>query len=344
MKSFRPTSRRSLIAAGLIIALVSTAALIPWRLVSAAEPPTEPPTLEQIKARLKEQQDKIKSVRVEYRRETKAQVDQPQLLSEWHITDALIQEEIVDAFKGDKQYRKFATLKGTKPLFETKEYVRFNPGTEYAFNGTDRWEIQLNKSIYVKFPNKDLNWFGTQTIGTGPWIYFHSTGLGRQDQTMVTDDRRTTFWLLPNLLDRGGYRVQKNLEKLNGTSCVVIEGPIKEWAWFQVPPHWNGSELTDRLWLDLDHGLALRKREFRAGSQVLGSINNSEFKEASPGYWLPQLCEFEIWPPVTAAKEHQGKPAVVFKLIVKKLGVNDVEDKLFDIPADVQVEQIPDNK
>jgi beta-lactamase regulating signal transducer with metallopeptidase domain len=338
MKSYRSKSQQWPVVTALVITVLGFAAVVPWRLTAAEG--DAPPSLDQLKAGLKSRRDAVKSIRVEYTLETKAHVDPPRLLSQWGIVDGLVQEDRTDAFKEDKQYHRFKTRKGTKS-FADDTGARINPGVEYARTEDARWQVQPDNGIYVRYPERDLNWFGAQTMGWGPWLYFQSVGIAPPDLTMTARERRTRFWLLPDLLDLSPYRVVRQ-EAVDGARCVVLESAVKEWPWCSVPPHWKGTVVTDRLWLDLDHGLALRRREFRSGDRILGAFVNSEMKEAVPGLWLPTHCEFLAWPPPTAAEEHQGHPAVIVKLTVKDLAVNDVKDEIFSIPAGAVTDVIRD--
>jgi len=94
---------------------------------------------------------------------------------------------------------------------------------------------------------------------------------------------------------------------------------------------------ADKLWLDLDHGMALRKREFAEKGHLVRRISTANLKEILPGYWLPFECTDELLAPADAPKEHHGKPAVVVRHKVRTCNVNDVKDGFFAIPEGVQV-------
>ncbi|HVC99367.1 MAG TPA: hypothetical protein VND64_37220 [Pirellulales bacterium] len=79
---------------------------------------------------------------------------------------------------------------------------------------------------------------------------------------------------LPEFLDRhrNEYRVLPEREEVDGAQCWVVEWPA-----------------MDRVWVDLDHGFAIRRRQYHwgRGKPMRYAIEQSDFREVRPGVWLP---------------------------------------------------------
>jgi hypothetical protein len=93
--------------------------------------------------------------------------------------------------------------------------------------------------------------------------------------------------------------------------------------------------MEDKLWLDLDRGLALRKREHKTspGPKTAYRRVNSSFEEVAPGVWLPKESELQTVAPSDDPdfpEQYRGKPVVSSRTKVTKWVVNEVPDDLFD--------------
>ena len=132
---------------------------------------------------------------------------------------------------------------------------------------------------------------------------------------------------LPEFLEKnkGKYVVHPIQENIDGFPCWVVEFPG-----------------MDKLWIDTEHGHAVRKRvyHFGEGKPRKYAILNQEWKEVMPGLWLPHkqivdkyvsiLAEdSKIWDQVTARMYYE----------VEEILINTVPDELFDVslPAGTHV-------
>src|SRR5262249_22326153 len=77
---------------------------------------------------------------------------------------------------------------------------------------------------------------------------------------------------LPEMFKSGDYRVRRGVEKVDGARCVVLE------AGGTLPG--ADKEKVDRLWLDLEHGLALRRRDFVEGA-AWSSVTSTRISKRS---------------------------------------------------------------
>ena len=88
--------------------------------------------------------------------------------------------------------------------------------------------------------------------------------------------------------------------------------------------------LTDRIWLDRDHGLVVRRREMALDGKVMARWENAKLKEIEPGFWLPMAIRHDTF----AAKPpegFEGKPIMTEEIEVQTLEVNHVPDDRFDM-------------
>jgi hypothetical protein len=140
--------------------------------------------------------------------------------------------------------------------------------------------------------------------------------------------------LLPELLEGWPYSVS-GTEQVDGTPCVVLTGTRDRKV--TVGQVTQGFKIHDKLWLDLQRGLALRKREWTTtlGKEVYRVVNTG-FEELAPGLWLPKESESQSIAPADGAEypeQVRGRPYLVQKCTLLKWSVNDVGDELFESPA-----------
>ena len=152
--------------------------------------------------------------------------------------------------------------------------------------------------------------------------------------------------LLPDLLDRWTYSRSDELEQVDGASCVILHRTSENTVTFRDVT--EKFTKRDTLWLDLDRGLALRKREqiITPLPRTLCRVTNSEFEEVVPGVWLPkQSVLHEIAPAGDEdfPEEYHGKPILSTRVRVTKLVVNQVPDEVFE-PYIKPGEEVVDNR
>lgn len=135
---------------------------------------------------------------------------------------------------------------------------------------------------------------------------------------------------LPELLKRRPYSVLKVTEVVDGAECVVLIG-------VPLPPETIAEKTNDKLWLDLEHGLALRKREWSMGEgRALSRLVTSDWDEFAPGFWLPKQIEVQTLIPAEAtryAKKFRGRVVLRRPTTLVQCTVNKVADDLFEVPA-----------
>lgn len=95
---------------------------------------------------------------------------------------------------------------------------------------------------------------------------------------------------LPEFLDRNRelYRVLPDREDVDGIRCWVLE--------------WPGM---DRIWVDLEHGFAIRRRVYHwgLGKPRRYAIEQSDFREISRGFWTPFLQKVDKYAEVDRTEE-----------------------------------------
>jgi hypothetical protein len=139
--------------------------------------------------------------------------------------------------------------------------------------------------------------------------------------------------LLPDLLEFGAYTAQDKTEKVHGTESVLLTGTFE----FTVSLREVAEKhvTRERLWLDVERGLALRKKEWTTspGRRVLYRVVNSSFVEAVPGVWLAQDTRSEtIAPPDDPdyPAQYRGKAIHSTRTKLVKWLVNEVPDEVFE--------------
>jgi hypothetical protein len=121
------------------------------------------------------------------------------------------------------------------------------------------------------------------------------------------------------------------MEVVDGAKCVVLTGVIE-----RTVSTGHVVKRNDKLWLDLDHGLALRKREWR--SEASGTVFRqvtSNWQEFAPGFWLPAEIEVQtVVPPKSTryAEKYWDRVVLSRHVTLVQCIVNQVEDNFFEVP------------
>jgi len=258
--------------------------------------------------------------------------------------------------EGEKEYRRLEDSiplenRGGKPTFED---------TTTCFNERARWyrydrrykrpdgsEPPQAVSVFIYPPDHSPPYGGL----IPPAGLLFQAGLAFPAKligTPVPDFERTLREnLLPDLFDAGAYTVSDNVETLDGARCLVLAGKLERTVQAHEVDVQEKYTTHDRLWLDLDHGLALRKREWTStpGSRSVYRIVNFDFREIAKGVWLPHESEFQEIAAVNAndyPEAYRGKPVLVRKIKVTKCIANEVPDDLFEVvtkPGDMVGDQ-----
>ncbi len=193
-----------------------------------------------------------------------------------------------------------------------------------AYNGKTLWMKQPTSkqgNRYVIWPtNQEANWFQMSA-------YLSAAGLNVPDPSgrdMVR--KQQEMFQLVRWFKEHPYDLEPKTEVVDGSTCVILKGNISP----LVTPGLLAGELTDRIWLDRDHGLLMRKREMYRDGKVTWRWENSHLKEVEPGIWLPLSCRLDTF----ALKPHpdlKDKPVMTEEVQVQSLELNQVPDDRFDM-------------
>ncbi len=160
--------------------------------------------------------------------------------------------------------------------------------------------IQKDKSSYT-----ELNYYT-------PHLAWVVTG---QDEEFA-ETSATTNGYLPNTLSNPDWRVSEEQPEIQGTRCLVLEN----------------TTISDKLFLDPKRNYAIirRERRFDLGSPLTNIGQYSNFELVAPDFWLPKQLDFEVKFFSKDFKTPTGESKST--VAVKSVTINDVNDKLFQIP------------
>jgi hypothetical protein len=196
--------------------------------------------------------------------------------------------------------------------------------TTRAFNGRTLWMRHPSTAqvdAYQVWPlTLDANWFQATA-------YAQSTGLHVPDPTGKSMAAKTqAIFRVVDWVNDHGYQLEDKTDVVDGATCLVLKGSLNSLA----QPALVAGDLSDRIWLDRDHGLAVRKREFAKDGRLGMRWINSELREIEPGLWMPMHCRQETFAE-DAPPEWKDKPVMIQEIRVSKLELNKVSDDLFDM-------------
>jgi hypothetical protein len=113
-----------------------------------------------------------------------------------------------------------------------------------------------------------------------------------------------------------------------GQRASVSWRPAAAYSLFQ--PALLAGNLTDRIWLDRDHGLALRRRELSQDGRLQSRWENTKLREVEPGFWLPTHIRHDMFAS-DAPPEWKSKPVMTEEIRVETIAINRVPDDQFDM-------------
>jgi hypothetical protein len=138
--------------------------------------------------------------------------------------------------------------------------------------------------------------------------------------------------LLPELFELGKFSID-GTENIDGAKCVRVCGTVE----LKRPGETTLGPFADaqKLWLDVEHGLAVRKREWvSAQRRTRILVLMRDFQEVTPGLWLPKVCQSQtIAPPDDPDYPEQvrGKPFLMCRIKLTRWIINQMPDDLFDV-------------
>jgi hypothetical protein len=332
----------------------------------------------EIKARFARQVERIKSLDVAYRLETKTDLTPEQLraIPERYNQLFLPRDEWHEVFKGVKRYKRQIQPERITLLAPVDEYglavpivppadapamikqnqkelraqydraiasmnmqeaqgvkvPRRDPSilpiqerdVTRAFNGKTLWWQRPDSEKadrYTVWPSKSpAHWFQVSA-------YLSAIGLHVPDPSGTDESRRSqAIFQLSEWIKDPSYDLQPNTEVVDGSTCLVLKGSLDS----PLRPKLLPGDLADRIWLDRDHGLVVRKREIARDGKVMDRWINTDLKEVEPGIWLPMAVRHETFTAKPPAGR-EAKPVLTEEIRVQKLEINRVPDERFDM-------------
>ncbi len=193
-----------------------------------------------------------------------------------------------------------------------------------AYNGHTVWMRRpMSEKVvhYQVWPaTSEANWFQASAYQSAVGLYVPDPTGGpmvRKFQAMF----QVAEWVKEH-----SYELEEKTEVVDGATCVVLKGSLNS----LLQPSLLVGNLTDRIWLDRDHGLAILRREFSKDGQLQMLWENSGLREVEPGIWLPTRCLHHSFA-ADAPPEWKGKPVMTEEIRVEKIEINRVPDDLFDM-------------
>jgi hypothetical protein len=321
----------------------------------AAADAAEPLELEHLKSGLRKQREKITSLHIRVRRKTTISVE-PDVLVGWthnlSLPEHLGTDEVLFAFKGHKRYHRivaldYAPIVGPdhaptalgRPSTKTPKWLLPYVGKVKLYTidaavacGLDTF-FERKRDLespgldrpyrYRSVPLDDVR------DSLPPPEYLVNVGLAVPDPTATDQAERYQhqMGILPDLFERRPYALSKQSEEVDGTTCAALEANFV--CAFSAGDVSQKKHIRDKLWLDLEHGLALRKRETWVEGQ-LRRVSNSDFEELLPGVWLPRWSRTEIFAPPDSPKRYHDRPVCIRDTRLCLWVVNQTPDDLFD--------------
>jgi hypothetical protein len=194
-----------------------------------------------------------------------------------------------------------------------------------AFNGRTVWmrrprDGKVNEVQVWPLRKNAMHWFGLSS-------YLSAVGLQPTDPTSKGSQvqQAQEMFRLADWFKSHAYAVEKT-EAIDGSTCVVLKGSLNSLK----PSSQPAGDAVDRIWLDRDHGWAVRMREQTMNGQVMARWQHSALREVEPGLWLPTIVRHERFAD-DAPAGWRGKPVITEAIHIKSIEVNKVPDDRFDM-------------
>jgi hypothetical protein len=194
-----------------------------------------------------------------------------------------------------------------------------------AFNGRTVWmrhprDGKTNEVQIWPLGQKALHFFGMSP-------YLSAVGLQPVDPTSKGDriQQVQEMFRLAVWFGNHTYTIEKT-EAIEGSTCVVLKGSLNS----AFGPSPSAGDIADRIWLDRDHGWAVRKREQSKNGQLAVRWENSELREVEAGLWLPTIVRQERFAE-DAPAGWRGRPVIAEEVRVKHIEINRVPEERFDM-------------
>jgi len=313
--------------------------------------------LNKIISTLENQRAQVKSLSVETKSYTTHSID-PKVFRTWkrfqgfvadknQREDVLYVNENVFAYKDDKYYRRNtnSTLK-TTGNDQRLSAGRITYYHERATNAVSLWERRLN-------PVRDqIDLYVWPLEQASPWttnpVYFSNLGwdwTSSQQSVDAAELEHLRKYDFLTLLKKGSYAVEQERAEVEGVTCLVLSRKFEaELAEYDPEKEENvifRSPATETIWLDVDRGYAMLKRENHNARWGLTRSVNSNFIEILPGLWFPKKTKGTPFAPPEAPPQYQNHPVLSWNCELIRWSVNDIPESRFDIvsqPGDILYE------
>jgi hypothetical protein len=196
--------------------------------------------------------------------------------------------------------------------------------TTRGYNGKSLWMMHPTSTKADQYmiwgSGSKPNWFQVTA-------YLSAIGMHVPDPSGEETLRKAQgMFQLAEWIKQPSYELEPKTEVVDGSTCLILKGSLNS----LLQAGFLTGDLTDRIWLDRDHGLAARKREMAADGRVHTRWINSNLKEIEPGLWLPMVTRLEQfgYKPIDELK---GKPVMIEEVQVENIEVNRVPDERFDM-------------
>ncbi len=300
---------------------------------------TDQPSLNRIITALEKKREQVKSLSLETKSYCTTFVA-PEILHSWsrfRAADFSYEGESYFAYKGGLRYLHIlhTRLRSSGDDRETGDrHVTYNG--EKGSDGVRGWErrVDVNRGpaqVFVHSVRPGSQWI-TNPAYCSQFGWDCMTELHTYDESALKEHR--TFDFL-SLLKQGAFSIDPEISMLDGEKCVVLRRHYvtevieldrgnKERTVVKIP-------VTETIWLDVDHGYAMRLREHQNERWGLDRTVNSDFVEILPGIWFPKKTMTQPHAPPEAAQEYQGQPVLSWHYDLIRWSVNDVPDSRFDV-------------
>ena len=305
------------------------------RRVSGSQPLAALNSIKTIQSELLEQQKLIESLYVRVRRESKSFVT-PAAAGLWSRRVSLPKccgwDEVLFGFKGARRYSRFLALDyRAGPLSgggqEAKEgaSIRFDEATAWdtrnVLKRTRRFEAP-QEVRYSSFSAGEAD--DSLPAPEDLW----NAGFAMPDPT-GSDEAKQNWQRMGHLVEclvSWPYRVAGTNDQIDGARCIVLAGEFE--CPLELGEASSPRRIQDRIWLDAERSLAVRRRETKL-DEVLRRVSNSELVEVLPGVWLPRQSRTEV---VGLSGSRNGEtPLLKSEMKLCLWLVNQVPDELFDV-------------
>jgi hypothetical protein len=338
----------------------------------------EAPRAKEVKAQFAAQVERIKSLEVAYKLDTRSNLSPEKLraLPEYMNQLFLPRDEWRVAFKGDKRYTRQIQPERVDYLAALDEQglamPQDPPADAPALIKENQKELkrQYERAVAntkaleargVRMPKRDASVRALSerdvTRGfNGRTLWMRQPATAKSDQYMIWGSTSKPNWFqvtaylmavglhvadpsgeeqlrkvqsmfrLAEWIKDPSYELEPTTEVVDGSTCVILKGSL---SGVRQTGSWPG-ELTDRIWLDRDHGLVVRKREIARSGKLSNRWTNSHLKEVEPGLWLPLTTRHEQFPS-RPVDELKAKPVLIEEIKVQSIAVNRVPDERFDM-------------